>query len=279
MANLIPMAGLGSRFSREGYTLPKPLIPVSGIPMVVRAIRAMPPSDKWIFIVRQEHIDSHRIDRILLKEVPGAAIIPLDYTTEGQASTCLLAEKHLDRDEELFIAACDNASVIDAARYRELRSDLSVDAVAWTLTRRERLRTSPHSFGWYRLARDGLTIEDVSVKVPVSDNPYGDHAVVASFWFRRAGDFIEAANLMTQEDYRINGEFYVDAVPLFLKRLGKRSVIFDVDLFVGWGTPAELRDYEIMERACRHGSPRGLLDDESRRLLPLWREYFQALDN
>lgn len=277
MANLIPMAGLGSRFSKGGYALPKPLIPVSGLPMVVRAIRSMPRSDKWIFVVRKEHVDEFQIDNIIKREVPGAIIIPIDYVTEGQACSCMLAEGNLDPEEELFIAACDTASVIDAKRYGALRRDPSVDAIIWTLTRRERLRKSPQSFGWYRLADDGLTIEDVSVKVPVSDNPYEDHAVVASFWFRRAGDFIDAVNLMIKEDYRINSEFYVDAVPLFLKRLGKRSVIFDVDLFVGWGTPAELSDYHLMERVCRRGDPERLLDDEGRRLLPLWRKYFKKL--
>ena len=44
------MAGLGSRFSKEGYTTPKALIPVSGVPMIIQAIRNMPPSEKWIFI-------------------------------------------------------------------------------------------------------------------------------------------------------------------------------------------------------------------------------------
>ena len=53
MANLIPMAGIGKRFSKEGYKLPKPLIPVSGMPMVVKAIKDMPSSNKWIFVVRK----------------------------------------------------------------------------------------------------------------------------------------------------------------------------------------------------------------------------------
>ena len=31
---VIPMAGAGSRFAREGYVDPKPLIPVEGVPMI-----------------------------------------------------------------------------------------------------------------------------------------------------------------------------------------------------------------------------------------------------
>ncbi len=36
MLNIVlPMAGRGSRFANAGYTLPKPLIPVHGVPMIV----------------------------------------------------------------------------------------------------------------------------------------------------------------------------------------------------------------------------------------------------
>ena len=36
---IIPMAGLGQRFINEGYSLTKPLIPVSGDPMVIKAAK------------------------------------------------------------------------------------------------------------------------------------------------------------------------------------------------------------------------------------------------
>ena len=42
---LLPMAGLGSRFQKEGYQSPKPLIPVSGMPMALQALNDMPNTD------------------------------------------------------------------------------------------------------------------------------------------------------------------------------------------------------------------------------------------
>lgn len=42
---VIPMAGAGSRFAQEGYDLPKPLIPVDGVPMIVRAVQTLPRYD------------------------------------------------------------------------------------------------------------------------------------------------------------------------------------------------------------------------------------------
>ena len=49
--NIIPMAGEGSRFVNQGYKLPKPLIPVNGVPMVVRAAKCLPDADLWLSLI------------------------------------------------------------------------------------------------------------------------------------------------------------------------------------------------------------------------------------
>ncbi|MFH1401335.1 MAG: NTP transferase domain-containing protein, partial [Nanoarchaeota archaeon] len=70
IANLITMAGRGKRFSDAGYMLPKPLIDVHGKPMVHRVIDSLPPSDKWIFVVRDEHVKEHSIDKVIKERIP-----------------------------------------------------------------------------------------------------------------------------------------------------------------------------------------------------------------
>jgi len=275
MANIIPMAGLGSRFSEQGYQLPKPLISVSGIPMIIKVIRDLPPADKWIFIVRQEHIDDYQIDKLIKTEIPNAIIIPVNKTTEGQACTCMLAEPYLDLEESIFITACDISFLYNKEKYNELINNSDIDSIVWTFTQRENLKRNPNAWGWYKLEEDNQTIKDISVKVPISDDPYNDHAVVATFYFKKAKDFINATNLMIQENYRINNEFYVDSLPKFMRMLGKKSVIFDVDLFICWGKPDELYDYQKMEYVVRNKISKGELSDEGMRLLPLWKRYFE----
>ena len=53
---LIPMAGSGSRFKKEGYKTSKPLILVNQKPMVVEAARHLPKSEKYIYICRRQNI-------------------------------------------------------------------------------------------------------------------------------------------------------------------------------------------------------------------------------
>lgn len=267
--NIIPMAGLGSRFADAGYKLPKPLIVVSGKPMIFNVIKHMPIADKWIFIVRQEHVDEYKIDELIKKEVSSAIVISITKTTEGQASTCMLAVPHIKPDDSIFIAACDNAFLYNTKVYDQLIGDASVDSIVWTFTHADMLADSPTSWGWVKLASDGKTINDMSVKVPVSSEPRNDHAVVASFFFRKAADFIEGYNLMVKENYRINGEFYVDCLPIFLNKLNKKSVIFDVDLYVGWGKPSDLHLYEKKERQYIAGTLPVTYEDR------LWKRFFE----
>lgn len=274
MANVIPMAGEGTRFLKEGYLLPKPLVPVSGMPMILKSIESMPESDKWIFIVRQEHIDNYKIDNIIKSKIPNAIIVPVSKTTEGQACTCMLAEPYLDPEEPIFIAACDNAYIYDKKKYENIVADNSIDAVVWTFTRNISLKENPNAFGWCILDQDQKTIKDMSIKTPISSSPYNDHAVVATFFFKKAKDFINSVNLMIKNNYRINNEFYVDAVPVFMNKLGKKSVIFDINYLLLWGTPKQLYEYENVEYAIKNNIMNILGENEINNLESL-REYFR----
>ncbi|OGB74953.1 hypothetical protein A2810_02595 [candidate division Kazan bacterium RIFCSPHIGHO2_01_FULL_49_10] len=263
------MSGAGARFAEQGYVLPKPLIPVSGQPMIARVIQALPPADKWIFIVRPEHVANYGIDQIIQRIVPGAIIVP-DPNPHGQATSCLLALPHLDPDEDIFIAACDNSFLYDQQRLSNIIARPDVDAALWTFTQDELLTAQPEAWGWAKLAADGETIVDMSVKIPISPDPFNDHAVVGAFYFKKANQFAEACALMMREEYKVNGEYYIDALPIFYNRLGWKSVIFDVDLYVGWGKPADLRQYQERERQYLSG---GHLtgDDQKDRL---WAKFF-----
>ena len=56
MKILIPMAGEGSRFAKEGYTFPKPLIDVGGKPMIQKVVENLDFVSEYIFLVRKQHL-------------------------------------------------------------------------------------------------------------------------------------------------------------------------------------------------------------------------------
>ena len=61
----------------------------------------------------------------------------------------------------------------------------------------------------------------------------------------------------------------------FSYSVNKKSVIFDVDLYVGWGKPEDLHDYERIEFIVKYGIISEDLSEEEKRLIPLWGKYFK----
>ena len=244
---LVPMAGAGQRFVDADYRLPKPLIPVSGRPMIVRAAGSLPRMDRHIFVARGEHLRQAPVEAELKSAFgPGTQVLSVDQLTEGQACTCLLAKPVLDLDAPLMIGACDNGMVWDEDAFAALVADPAVDFVVWTFRGHPGARRKPQAYGWVR-ADDRGRVLGVSVKQAISERPHQDPGIVGAFWFRRAGDFSAAAEALVAADERVNGEFYVDSVLKQCLQAGKQGRIFDVRRYLCWGTPDDLRAWEYWE--------------------------------
>jgi len=97
------MAGEGKRFKEAGYSIPKPLIEVDGKPMILKALKSLPKASKNILIVRKDTINIKELKSLLNQHFENVEILGIDYLTDGQASTCLLAEDHVEKDSILNI--------------------------------------------------------------------------------------------------------------------------------------------------------------------------------
>ena len=68
IVNIIPMAGLGSRFKNSNYILPKPLIKIKNKPMFIQAAKSLPKSELNIFICNENLVKKFKINEILYRE-------------------------------------------------------------------------------------------------------------------------------------------------------------------------------------------------------------------
>lgn len=247
---LIPMAGAGQRFADAGYRVHKPAIPTidrydgTEKPMVVCATKDLPgvaeDGSNVIYVDRTFHREDG-VENAIRAYYEKAQFITIDRLTEGQACTCMLAKDCLDPEEELLIAGCDNGMDIDRAAFEETKR--TCDCIVFTYRHNEAVLQNPNAYGWMLADGEG-NITGTSIKKAVSDTPMEDPAVVATFWFKRAKVFLEATEKMIRENDRINGEFYVDQTVKHVLDLGYRAKIFDIDRYVGWGTPADYEGYQ-----------------------------------
>lgn len=251
---IVPMAGMGKRFTDEGYTVTKPLIPVSGLPMVMQAVHDLPRARQHAFVLRKDMPGHDEIAEVIKHDHPEAVVESIPKVTEGQACTALIGLDALERrvgvvPQPITFGACDNGALYSSKAFRALVENPDVDVIVWSVRGHANAVRHPHMFGWIDSATDGR-IERISVKTPLS-SPKSEPIVLGTFTFKRAVDFRNAVARLIDRDGRINGEFYIDACINDAIAMGLRCYLFEVDHFVSWGTPNDLRTFEYWQ-SCFH---------------------------
>lgn len=238
--NLIPMAGLGLRFKKKGYTIPKPLISINGEPMFVKAARALPKADLYIFVCLKNHITKYSIDKIIKNYFPKSKIISLTKKTKGQADTCLKAIKFLKANDCLTIGSCDysmkyNSTVLS----KKMKTS---DLVVWTFKNKKVVKKYPDMYGYVKINSRGKVIK-VTCKKKLSNQPWKDHTIIGTFSFKKAETFIEFTKKLIFKNIKVNNEFYLDSVAQLCVNSKLNVRINLVNKYFGWGTPSDLEEY------------------------------------
>ncbi|MEI6730028.1 MAG: sugar phosphate nucleotidyltransferase [Pseudomonadota bacterium] len=251
---IVPMAGLGQRFANEGYKITKPLISVSGKPMVVQATDDLPAANNHVFVLRKDMQGHYEISDTLGKTYPGAIIETIDKVTEGQACTALIGLDALEKNlkahaQPLTFGACDNGVLYDAEKLAALTADPEIDVIVWGVRGHSNAVRRPQMFGWID-AEENANIKNISVKTPLK-NPATDPIVIGTFTFRKGDDFRRVVERLIARDGRINGEFYIDSCINDAIELGLNCRFFEVDSFISWGTPNDLKTFEYWQ-SCFH---------------------------
>ena len=230
----LPMAGEGSRFAKEGYTTPKPFIPVNGKRMVDQAVRCLPKTDRTIYGCLGHH------------EAPGRDVVWFGLTPQGQACT---TELIVDKcgDESILVSACDNGVLYDSDKFLDLVNNETNDIIVWTYRNNYTSHLQPNAYSWVNCDSDG-TVSSVDVKNFKGDNPVESYAITGTMFFRSKEVFNKALKSLYKHDARTNGEFYVDSMLNEAIRLGYKVKNFEIDNYICWGTPNDLKTYEYWQK-------------------------------
>ena len=233
MKILIPMAGEGSRFAKEGYTFPKPLIDVNGKPMIQTVVENLDFNAEYIFLVSGEHLDKYEGLEDTLQRITNGkcSIVVVDELTEGAACTALLAKEHIDNDEDLLIANSDQYIEYSPENFNMMKEMTDVDAMVYTF------EAVHPKWSFVKTNSRGI-ITEVAEKKPISNI-----ATCGIYWYRKGSDFVKYAEQMIEKDIRVNNEFYIAPVYNELIEDGKTLIPFYVHSMWGIGTPEDLRAF------------------------------------
>jgi len=231
---VVPMAGKGSRFAREGYELPKPLIDVAGKHMIEVVIKNLTPKipHRFIFVCQKNHIEKYDLVTVFKRVCKDFEIIGIDSVTDGAAITVLKARGFIENSEQLMIANSDQWIDTDINDYLDDINRRSLDGCMLTM------KASDPKWSYAKVSSSGYVTEVVE-KVVVSDE-----ATVGIYNFAKGSDFCKYADYMISEDIRSNGEFYVAPVYTFManddKKIGIYNIGSESNGMYGLGIPSDL---------------------------------------
>jgi len=229
------MAGAGSRFTQEGYELPKPLIDIAGLPMIQRCINSLDITGQYIFIIRKyETLAETILLRDILKQITEEPIIiEIDHVTEGAACTCLLAKEHINNSEQLISVNCDQIMNWDSKEFLNLVEGANVDGCVVTYNS-DSIKNS-----YIELDEQGFGVR-LAEKDPISNL-----SLTGIHYWKQGRYFVKSAEAMINDNIRVNNEFYVAPTYNHMISDGLKVNNYHIENsnFHPVGTPEDLKKY------------------------------------
>ena len=232
---ILPMAGRGSRFFKNGFVCPKPLIEINGKPFFYWAARSV---EKFVdcadltFVVLEEHIRDFAIDEKIKAYWPAARIVALPEVTEGAAVTALKGCEDLPDGEPILFNDCDHLFVCRAFNEFCAKGGFANGPEGALLT----FESDSPAYSYLQYGADGNVCHTVEKQVVSHD------AICGAYYFKDKKTYADAcAEYLKNCEYK---EFFVSGIYNVLAARGADLRGFATDLHLPFGTPAEYAQAE-----------------------------------
>lgn len=232
---IMPMGGAGSRFYKNGYMLPKPLIEINNKPFLywsTMSILKFVDIASLTFVVLKEHVDNFKIDKKINKYFPEAQIIVIPKVLTGPVLTCLEGIKNINDNLPILFNDCDH--MFKCSKFNEAMNSDMWDFDGALLT----FFSDKPQFSYVKYDINGTIIGTIEKQV------VSNHAICGAYMFRNIKVFMELTkkylNVCEYSEYFMSGIYNV----MCEQRLKVEDFI--VDFHVPFGIPEE---YEVAKKS------------------------------
>ena len=244
---VMAMAGKGQRFSElkgESSTrgVPKPLIDVAGRPMIWWALQSLAGirPRRLVFVVRADDEKGFGIvsrTREVCADLVAEGVLDSDDiefveqdAPDGQLTSVLAAQGHIEADSGLLVAGCDTWVVADL--------HAQIGRAALNSSGFLSVADLPGDRWSFAATNDQGRVVRVAEKERISS-----HACTGLYYFTSGGEFLREAKRLVQTGGRVRGEFYV--APIFQQMIesGAKVGIGAANKVFEMGTPAACADF------------------------------------
>ncbi len=228
---IMPMGGAGTRFLKNGFECPKPLIDLQGRPFFKWAcdsIYGHMDIGSLTFVVLQDHIERFDIDKKILSFYPEAKIVVLPQVLNGAVLTAIEGAMTVKNDEPVLFCDCDLMFICPGLYFFYNADKFDADGSLLTF------KSNLDRYSYVRLGDDGYAKETAEKKV------ISDRAITGAYGYRDAKTFLDAAEkYMDSCEYT---EYFMSGIYNILIEEGKKIKVFTVDDTINFGTPEEYEE-------------------------------------
>ena len=225
---IMPMGGAGSRFFKNGYMIPKPLIEIEGKPFfywATRSISKFVDVEDITYVVLQDHVERFHLDRLIYSYFPEAKIIVIPTVTPGPVFTCLDGIKYINDEAPVIFNDCDHMFKCSALNNLLNGKIIDVDGAIVTFE-----SEMPH-FSYVKYDDSKEIIGTVEKQV------VSNHAICGAYYYRSAELFRRIANIYIDNcPYK---ETFLSGMYNIMCDQGYRVKDYVLDFHVEFGTPEE----------------------------------------
>lgn len=234
---IITMAGLGSRFKKAGYNVPKYMIEVNGKSLFEWSMSSLKGynknSSRYIFIVRKEDNSKIFIERKCAEiNINNIKIIELEELTDGQATTAMLAMPYCDENESIMIYNIDTYVEPYEMKYEDILGDGYIPC----------FHADGDHWSFAKLDKNNENVIEIREKERISDN-----CTIGAYYFASAGMYQKIYNEYYSNNENIEkNEKYIAPLYNYMIKKGLKvniSIIDNKKVHV-LGTPEELEKFK-----------------------------------
>lgn len=234
MEIVITMGGLGSRFRKAGYHMPKYMIQAKGRTLFEWSMISLEgfaqSAQRYIFIAMRDQTKDirHFIDVSCQRlGIRNYETILIDYLTDGQASTAMLGKKYWEKEHGLLIYNINTYVEAGQMNCFQIKGDGFIPCF---------LAEGDH---WSFVKADG-TGKAVEIR---EKQRISDHCTLGAYYFKTCGLYEKLyEEYYCNEENMVNGEKYVAPLYNYLLEKGGEIYILDIpsEKVHVLGTPEEL---------------------------------------
>ncbi len=244
MKIIVPMAGKGSRLRPHTLTVPKPLIPIAGKPIVQRLVEDIAKVvdekiDEIAFIIGDFGIEIEKKLQAIGDRLGAKVSIYHQLEALGTAHAIHCARESMEGP--VIIAFADTLFRAD------FQLDKHSDGVIWV-----KKVENPSAFGVVKLDEYGV-IEDIVEKPQTF---VSDLAIIGIYYFKDADKLMSEVNYLIDNDVRVGNEYQLTDALDNLRAKGAKFTLGKVDDWMDCGnkdatveTNSKILEYEKEEMA------------------------------